>query len=156
MWDDIKHLEDLSSHIMRVRSNCFCLAKHFISIDPVLSRKLAAQGMMHDNSKFYGKEAQFLHRGPDVPKLALETTISWHVQTNAHHPEFWLPSQGKIYMYKEFAYEMVCDLLARSQEFGTNLDEYLTQVHFKKYDFSNCTLKHIEEARSILLPRKFQ
>jgi len=96
--------------------------------DEVLGKNLIANGQMHDNSKFQGIEWEHLFRGSHI----LKDVVSHHNTTNKHHPEYW----GTIHdMPKLFIAEMVCDVTARSQEFGTNVREWIADVATEKYGF---------------------
>lgn len=131
---DEKHLQIVQDHIENVQKGCKKLAKKLMSDTDTydVGFKLLKNSYLHDNSKFSGIEWKYL-RTPDLIKegsckdeadqkrcflLALEQ----HVKNNMHHPEYW----GDIkLMPPEYLAEMVCDLNARSMEFGTDLREWI-------------------------------
>jgi hypothetical protein len=126
--EDIEKIRAITRHIRNVQDNCILLAErlaHNGEID--LARKLVANGMIHDASKFHGIEWQFM--APGVPckeesaKLSLKMAISHHRLINPHHPEHW--EKGVAGMPSVYLAEMVCDLKARSEEFGTDIRRYL-------------------------------
>ena len=131
MYDQNEHLENLIRHIELVREACTLLGKRLIKQGRAeFGRLLIAAGHVHDASKFYGIEWDFLHTGPDTPKDDLELAISQHVRTNSHHPEY----HGGVENMPELAIaEMVCDWYARSTEFGTGLREWITSQAVDRY-----------------------
>lgn len=92
-----------------------------------LGRKLIANSLIHDNSKFYGIEWENLDPSIDVTaepnrKLKLNLAIQHHNRTNPHHPECWGGIENMPYVYLA---ECVCDWWARSIEFGTSLHDWI-------------------------------
>ena len=55
--------------------------------------------------------------------------IRHHAETNPHHPEYW---HGIENMPKVYIAEMVCDWYARSNEFGSDLREWVKDKATKK------------------------
>lgn len=125
-----EHIDNLVRHIELVREASILLGKRLIAKGQTdFGRILIANGFMHDVSKFSGIEWDYLHAGKDVPKEKLEMAIENHVQTNSHHPEFW---GGFEQMPAIAIAEMVCDIYARSQEFGTGLREWIKEKFVEK------------------------
>jgi hypothetical protein len=113
---------------------------------------LIVNGRIHDASKFRGIEFEYLSFSDN--KEGLKIAVEHHRTTNSHHVGFW----GKIdLMPPIFLAELVCDLYARSQEFGTDLREYLKEDFFVKHDITNGSKvgKLIREYVEILLDKPF-
>jgi hypothetical protein len=129
-----EHLDNLVRHIVRVREACLLLGKRLMSRGRQhFGRLLVARGMVHDASKFYGIEWDYLHSGLDVPEEGKQLAIEHHRRTNMHHPEYW----GGVENMPEIAVaEMVCDWYARSQEFGTDLREWIRREAVPRYNLA--------------------
>ena len=150
-----KRLHSLVRHIEHVKDNCRLLADRLGEDD--FSKRLIANSYIHDQSKFHGIEWEYLadntviYIGKD--KEAFDAALAQHVHGNPHHPEYW----GGIYeMPKIFIAEMVGDWFARSQEFGTDLREWITEKARDKFKF-NCqckVYKQIKEFVDIMLDKK--
>lgn len=127
-----QHLDNLIRHINLVREACILLGKKLIATgEPVLGKLVIARGFCHDVSKFYGIEWDYLHCGPDVEKSNLDMAMKHHVFANKHHPEYW----GGFDRMNELAIaELACDWLARSQEFGTSLRDWIEDTAIKKFN----------------------
>ena len=127
----------LTRHIRNVEDNCLLLGEKLILNGEIeLGHHLIANGFVHDSSKFFGIEWDYLsvvHSKEEETKLKLKIAVQHHSQTNAHHPEHW---HGIKNMPSVFLAEMVCDIKARSEEFGTNLRDWIDDVATKKYDFT--------------------
>lgn len=156
MYNTEKHIDSLVRHIQLVQAACLILGKRLIETgeenDGII---LIQRGFVHDASKFKGIEAEYLHRGNDVPPDKLKEAIKQHVSTNDHHPEYW----GGIEKMPPIAIrEMVCDWLARAQEFGTGLMDWVEQKAIKKWniDKSGNQYKLILEACNLLLKDSFK
>lgn len=149
----IETIDAICSHIDGVQRNCKRLAEKLILKGELeFGRKLIAHAYIHDNSKFYGLEFDFLNQRVDKDKLFL--AVKNHQQLNAHHPEHW----GDIHnMPRLYIAEMVCDWLARSQEFGTGVREYIRSKAMPKYGFTeeDICYKNIEEFLSLLCYNDF-
>jgi hypothetical protein len=129
--DPEAHLDALIRHISLVRDACVLLGKRLIAQGrPHLGRLLIAHGFVHDASKFYGIEWEYLTTGRDVPPQVRDLAIEHHRQTNAHHPEYW---GGFENMPEVYVAEMACDLYARSQEFGTDLRQWIRDTAVPRY-----------------------
>jgi len=140
MLDAEQHLDNLLRHIGLVREACTLLGKRLIAKGrPEFGRILISKGFTHDVSKFSGIEYDYLHNGNDIPKECLEKAIRQHVLTNAHHPEYW----GGFDQMPEIAIaEMVADIYARAQEFGTCLRDWIKGPGEKKYNFKKNDYKY--------------
>jgi len=125
------HLDNLCRHVDLVRAATILLGKRLIKLgDYDLAKRLVYRGYTHDSSKFLGIEWSYLHAGREVPKEALQLAIHHHQVTNDHHPEYW----GNFeFMSDDALAEMVCDMYARSQEFATNLRDWIMSTAVSKY-----------------------
>jgi hypothetical protein len=131
MLTQAEHLDNLVRHIELVRNNGLVLGKKLISKgQEEFGRILIANCFVHDASKIYGIEWEYLHAGKDVDADKLELAISQHVHTNNHHAEYW---GGFEYMPGIAIAEMVCDIHARGQEFGTGTMDWIEDVFIEKY-----------------------
>lgn len=151
-----EHIDNLTRHIKLVREACELLSERLIADkQPEMAVKIMARGLVHDNSKFYGIEWTYLHNGQDVPDDALKLAIQQHQDTNDHHPEFW---GGVENMPEICIYECVCDWLARAQEFGTDVRDWINDVAVKKYKIKKTSLqwKWINECLDLLLVNHFK
>lgn len=131
MFNESQHIDNLLRHLQLVRGATQLLGRRLMwHGQSVFGRLLIARGLVHDNSKFFGIEWDYLHAGNDVPKDVLENAICQHQLTNQHHPEYW----GGINKMPDIALaEMVCDFYARSQEFGTNLRYWINTTAAARY-----------------------
>lgn len=121
-------------HIKKVEDNCNSLAKKFMDTDPEFSRNLIIRGRLHDASKFTNFEFDNLWKDSDKFYEALAI----HHKNNSHHPEYY---ENGILGFSELDLaEMVCDCLARSQEFGTDIRKWFFGTDEKdapaKYGYS--------------------
>jgi hypothetical protein len=129
-----KRLDTLLRHIGNVRENCELLAQKLEDKEPDFAIKLIANSQIHDNSKFHGIEWQYLHgdikeSDPELFKAAMQQ----HNENNFHHPEYW---QGINNMPRIYVAEMCADWLARSQEFGQCLNDWITEQAIAKYQIN--------------------
>jgi hypothetical protein len=126
-----EHIDNLVRHIGLVRDACLRLGKRLMAQGRVeFGRLLIARGFVHDASKFLGIEWEYMRPDETVPEAAKQLAIEHHRQTNGHHPECW----GGIENMPEIAVaEMVCDWYARSQEFGTDLREWVRTEAMSRY-----------------------
>lgn len=132
MFSVEQHLDDLLGHIERVQVNCRVVGQRLIDEGQIdFGWMLIARGHVHDKSKFFGIEREFLHRGDvDIDKQMLAAAIRQHVATNSHHPEF----HGGFHSMPELdTAEMVCDCAARAQEFCTDLRKWYNENAIPKY-----------------------
>lgn len=130
-----ERLDTIVRHITHVQQSCTLLGERLIARgEDSLGLKLIAHGFIHDNSKFYGIEWEYLHEKtkaehPDMFQMALMQ----HVTRNMHHPEHW---DGIDNMPRVYLAEMVCDWHARGSEFGTDLREFIRGHAAKRFEFS--------------------
>jgi len=136
--DGIKlKIEAVVRHIEKVQSNCLMLGKKLIEGGEFeLGKQLIASGYKHDNSKFHGIEfGAMTGEAPtikDDKKIKLKFAVHHHNLTNLHHPEAW---GGIEHMPRVALAEMVSDWKARSEEFGTNLREWISDTAMKRFGF---------------------
>lgn len=132
-------IRGIARHIRNVEDNCLLLGEKLIERGEIdLGHKLIANGYVHDASKFWGIEWEFMAPGQPTEeegaKLKLKMAVHQHRKTNPHHPEYW--SNGILDMPDVYLAEMVCDLKARSEEFGTSLIDYIDNVGLKSWGVS--------------------
>lgn len=157
MPDEEKPLRALMRHVRNVQDECSLLAERLCEEGKAeLARILVANSMLHDNSKFRGIEWEFLNetaKQEQPEKFA--AAIKQHRLTNPHHPEYWggIDSIPSVYIA-----EMVCDWKARSDEFGTDLREWVKEKATKQWDFTpqGKVYKEIKEFMDLLLYQKFK
>jgi Family of unknown function (DUF5662) len=135
----IEKIRSITRHIRNVQDNCILLGEALINRGDIdLGHKLIANGFMHDVSKFSGAEWEYMAPvnvvTEDTAKLKLKIAVQHHIKVNPHHPEYWghITLMPNIYLA-----EMVCDIKARSEEFGTDLRDWINTVATKKYGFSD-------------------
>lgn len=146
-------VELILQHIKRVESLTQKLAKYYLNKDQDFALKLIKQGRTHDLSKFDFFEFTYLNHEAD--KELFQQALASHREKNKHHPEYW----GSIHnMPDEFIAEMVCDCLARAQEFGTNVETWFSRNATKKYGFKmkDTVGKKIKEYLAVLLDTRFK
>jgi hypothetical protein len=154
-WEGNK--EKILKHKNNVLQNCLELGKQvkrleiFNGESDRFARQLIMRGYIHDLSKLDGIEWFYLHRGEEFLHLAHEH----HVRTNDHHPEFW--AGGMKEMPEIAVAEWVCDIKARSSEFGTDLRDWVRNTALDKYDISSKgkAYKTIKKYLDILLEEPF-
>ena len=151
-----KNLNTIIRHIKRVEDNCNLLAGKLMDTDSELGRKLIQLGRIHDASKFDDFEFKWLGNFEAVKPPEFFEALKIHYSKNPHHPEYW--KGGVMEMPEEYIAEMVCDCLARGQEFGTD-----TRIWFKtqatvKYDFwmEDRVGQLITKYLDLLLPTPFK
>jgi len=134
----MEKIRAVARHIRNVEDNCFLLGEKLIlggEID--LGKQLIANGYVHDASKFTGIEFEYLSTGnptEENAKLKMKLAIHHHAKTNLHHPEAW--SGGIKDMPDVYVAEMVSDWKSRSEEFGTDLREWIDDEATKRFNFS--------------------
>lgn len=146
-------IDKLLRHIQNVSGNCIVLGKKLIEQNEAeLGNALIANGLIHDNSKFFGIERKNL--GSD-DKEKQKLAIQQHNETNEHHPEFW---GGIKQMPRIFVAEMVCDWKARSNEFGTDLRAWIETSAMQRFGFTkkDKVWKWINEFLNLLLDKPFK
>ena len=131
-------IRGIARHIRNVEDNCLLLGEKLIERGEIdLGHKLIANGYIHDASKFHGIEFEYLSITPDGAedkKLNLKLAIQHHNHTNLHHPEAW--SDGIKGMPDVYLAEMAADWKSRSEEFGTDLRQWIDNVAINKWKFS--------------------
>lgn len=146
-------LDKLLRHIKNVQEACELLGKKLIEKNEInLGIRLIAEGMKHDNSKFFGIEWDYLVDGNwnGESKLA----AIHHGRSNTHHPEYW----GTIDLMPRIAVaQMCCDWWARSFEFGENVWEYVKKQAMPRYNISpqGKVYKWIKEFFDLMLDKPF-
>ena len=156
----MEKIRAISRHIRNVEDNCLILGEKLISRGEVdLGHKLIANGFIHDASKFHGIEWEYMAPGqPTIEegaKLKLKLAVQHHSKTNLHHPEYW----GDIkLMPRLYLCEMVCDWKARSEEFGTNLREWILEQATSKFNFAkeDNVYGEIMDFVDLLCPKPFE
>jgi hypothetical protein len=142
-------------HIGLVRDAGLLLGKRLIHRGETdFGRLLIARVFVHDATKFYGIEWDYLHNGHSGDSEKVELAIKQHRQTNEHHPEYW----GKVDQMPRIAVaEMTCDWYARAQEFGTGLRSWIEDTAVHRFDIDrNCQqYKWIQDFVSTLLEDTF-
>lgn len=130
-----EHLDGLIRHINNVRENCELLGNRLFSNNQEdLGLELIANSFIHDNSKFSGIEWLYLNQETkDSNKQLFDMAIKQHTTTNNHHPEAW----SSIFdMPQVYLAEFVCDCKARSEEFGSDINEWMRKRATEKFGFS--------------------
>jgi len=155
--ENVKHLDNLLRHIKLVQDACNVIGNKLIDQGEVeFGKNLIANGLLHDNSKFYGIEWDFLHRiDEEVSKDKLQMAIHQHVTTNKHHPEYWggIGNMPDIYIA-----EFVADTYARSSEFGSDYRLWLKESASKRFNLSlqSICYKKIKKFTDLLLGKPFK
>ncbi len=157
----LKRINHLIRHIRNVEDNSVLLGTKLIERGEIeLGVRLIANGMVHDSSKFSGIEFETLSGEPikeeEEAKAKLKFAIHHHRKTNWHHPEAWsggLPDMPDVYLA-----ELVCDLKARSEEFGTSLMDYIEGDGIKRWGVTkeHPAYKKIMEFVDLLCAKPFE
>lgn len=137
-----------------VEDNCNKLARKLQDENFYLALKLIQLGREHDVSKFDFYE--FNNLNSEADPAAFKVALSVHHIKNKHHPEHWI--HGVKSMPDEYLAEMVCDCVARGQEFGTDTRKFFTEDATKKYNFTledECG-KKIMKYLDLLLTKPFE
>jgi hypothetical protein len=154
-------IRSLTRHIRNVEDNCLFLGERLIENGEIdLGRQLIANGYVHDASKFFGIEFEYLAYSTsakeDDAKLKQKIAIQNHRCINKHHPEAW--SGGIKDMPDVHLAEFCCDSKARSEEFGTDLRKWIDEEATKRYGFTvnDKVYKDITKYIDILCPKPFE
>jgi hypothetical protein len=153
---DQEKLNTILRHIKKVEDNCNLLARKMYDSDPEWSRDLILRGRLHDSSKLIGYE--FKNLWTESPKFNIALGV--HREGNRHHPEFFR-EDGIHGMTSLDVAEMVCDCLARSQEFGTDIRKWFfgnteQDAPFKyKYTNKDDVWRLMEKYLNLLLTPSF-
>lgn len=149
--EDKEKLQGIIRHVKRVEDNCNRLAMQLAEEDFSFALQLVQLGRLHDISKFGSDE--FVNLDKDSPNFS--EALRKHRIGNPHHPEYWW--DGIHQMPHIYLAEMVCDCVARAQEFGTDARQWFTEVATKKYNFTmedSCGVL-ITKYLDLLLPKAF-
>ena len=141
--DTVKKVETVLRHVRLVQDACILLGTRLIDAgEEDFGRILIANGLCHDSSKFFGVEWEYLTRDEKENETALfAAAYKQHVLTNSHHVEYW----GNIDLMPRIRIaEMVCDMYARSSEFGTDLRRYIKESFTKKHGMTVQSRKYKE------------
>lgn len=144
-WPDNKKNDDLKdkyirllNHLDMVKNNCRILAFNLIDEDQYeIAHHLIVEGQIHDFSKLSGVEWEYLcdfDKHKDSPEL--KEAVMEHVYNNRHHPEYWGYTGGIHSMPDEEVAVLVCDWVARGQEFGRGVRRFMEESAFEKYGFN--------------------
>lgn len=156
----MEKIRAIARHIRNVEDNCLLLGEKLIEAGEVdLGHKLIANGYVHDASKFHGIEFEYLSIGQsneESAKLKLKLAIHHHQTTNEHHPEFW--AGGIKEMPDVYLAEFCCDIKSRSEEFGTDLRDWIDNTATQKWGFTkeDKIYKDIMRYVDILCPKPFE
>ena len=158
--DVLNKINRLTRHIRNVEDNCVLLGTKLIQRGDIeLGHKLIANGMIHDASKFHGIEFEFISGNEsskeESTKLKMKMAIHQHQSVNPHHAEYW---NGIKNMPNVFLAEFCCDSKARSEEFGTDLRNWIDEYATKRWNFSkeDDVYKKIMEFIDLLCEKPFQ
>lgn len=148
------HIDNLVRHIRLVQDACLLMGTKLIRNGQLkFGKDLIARGFKHDNSKFFGIEWEYLHNGDDIPKERLIEAIRQHNETNEHHINFY----GNLEEMPDISLaECICDIYARSQEFGTSLRDYIEEEFKIKHNLNDGDLARVNKFVDLLLEKPFQ
>lgn len=134
----LEKIRGITRHIRNVEDNCVLLAEKLLVRGEIdLAKNLVANGMVHDVSKFFGIEWEYLsleNLSEEGAKLKMKLAIHHHNSTNKHHPEAW--PGGIKEMPDVYIAEFCCDIKSRSEEFGTSLRDWIDETATKKWNFT--------------------
>jgi hypothetical protein len=160
----MEKIRGIARHIRNVEDNCFLLGSALIERGEIdLGKHLIANGYVHDASKFHGIEFDNMALTKDGStaqeegaKLKMKLAIQHHRSVNPHHPEHW--SGGIKSMPRVYLAECSCDWKARSEEFGTDLRQWINEEATKRYNFTAAdqVYKDIMEFVDLLCPKPFE
>jgi len=147
-------VEKLLRHISNVQEACGLLGKKLIEKGEInFGVRLIALGQMHDHSKWFGIEWDYLIQGDFNGEAKLAATH--HAKTNQHHPEYW--GDDINLMPRLYVGEMVADWYSRVTEFGTDVREYIKDKAIPRYKISpqGKVYRWIKEFLDLLLEKPF-
>lgn len=157
----MEKIRAISRHIRNVEDNCLLLGEKLIEQGEIdLGHKLIANGYVHDASKFWGIEFEYLSLAnpgmEEGAKMKMRMAIQQHQSTNPHHPEYW--AGGIKEMPTVYLAEFCCDVKARSEEFGTDLRHWIEFDATKKYGFTSTdnVYKNIMRFVELLCQKPFE
>jgi hypothetical protein len=157
----MEKIRGIARHIRNVEDNCLILGEKLIERGEIeLGKQLIANGYVHDASKFAGIEFEYMAPGApsseESAKLKMKLAVHQHNSTNLHHAEAWpggIKSMPRVYLC-----ECACDWKARSEEFGTDLRQWINEEATKRYNFTanDPVYKEIMEFVDLLCPKPFE
>lgn len=150
LTNKIKQLQDIGEHKIFVIKCCNLLAQYLLENGREKDAlDIMKRGFSHDMSKlseqeFYGMaefadDMKSLKNSKEKISPEKEFIINIHRDNNKHHPEYWDNIND---MTELDIMELACDWCARSEQFGTDVIEFLetrqeTQFHFPKEIYNN-------------------
>lgn len=153
MNNPVDKIEKIFRHIKNVQENCEIIGKKLMEKGELdLGRNLIANGLIHDNSKFYGIEWEYLD---DDKSDRQDLAIKQHNLINLHHPEAW---HGIKNMPRLYLAEMAADISARAAEFGTDVREWIDNSATKRFKFNkkDKAYKELMSFINLLLDKPFE
>lgn len=118
-------------------------------------KELIYNGKMHDNSKLFSPEWEFLTNGCDSSNPQFKEAWLHHVTNNSHHVEFW----GDIHNMSRLAVaEMTADWISRNSELrGKGLSQWIEEDAMPRYKFDKDSrvYREIDDFLSLLLEPAF-
>lgn len=152
----LDRVNKIVSHIRRVQDNCILLGEKLIEQGEInLGRQLIQRGLIHDSSKFDSVEFEYLNLD-DTHDERFKIALKQHQSKNQHHPEFYV--NGIKEMTELDLCEFVADILARSQQMGTNIKDWLNETALEKYNFTKNSVvyKSIKRYLDLLIDPPFK
>lgn len=140
----LKQLNDISEHKILVFKYCSKLSNFlFEKNQDELALKLMTRGFSHDisklnNDEFYGMamfadDTKSLKDPKEKVSDEKEIYVNLHRDRNRHHPEYWDDADD---MKLIDILELCCDWCARSEQFGTDVIEFLETRQDTQFNFS--------------------
>lgn len=124
----IRHKEYVKNACLYLSKKLIKQGRHDIGI------KLVELAYIHDISKFHDIEFFYLNNTTKNTKPEMfDLAHQEHVRDNMHHPEYW---SGFANMPEIYIAELACDFLARSQEFGSDVIEWINKIAVEKYEIN--------------------
>ena len=146
----VKHTEMVYNNVKNLCNKLFQMETLPFEMTSEDILRLMYLGKVHDSDKFTGFIFNHLWKGDKY----FEDALKRHQEKNQHHPEFW---GGVNEMPTLYIAEMVCDCLARSQEFGTDIRNWFSEVASVKYNYEKTSIfmKKVSVFLDIILSEKF-
>ena len=153
---DDKRLKGIVRHIQMVQQEAFLLAERLSEKgEHNFAKQLLANSMLHDNSKFHGIEWMYLNDETKTKEPSnFQAALTQHQLTNPHHPQYW---QNITDMPRIYIAEMVCDIKTRSDEFGTDIREWVKTTMTKQFKITvqSRSYREVKDFLELLLDPKF-
>lgn len=157
--DKLTQLKDIGEHKIYMLKCCNLLAAYlFENQMEDIALELMKRGFSHDMSKlsdeeFYGmaKFANDMDALKDPKKQISsekEIYINMHRDNNKHHPEFW---DDITEMTTLDIMELCCDWCARSEQFKTDVIEFLQTRQKTQFNFPENIYREIEKYLLIIV-----